>query len=147
MLFNVDTANRKITISLTFWNKIATLQFSDIVIPFDSIDSVVARPPEAQHLIKGFRVGTELPGVIAAGSFYHLNDKSDFYMIYKGKDCIGIKLKGDAVPLNADTASSTTAAATTTPPLPWKAFYLHVEEPETPEQAQERIMQALASSS
>jgi hypothetical protein len=36
--------------------------FSDLSIPLDTIDDVVAQPPEATAAFKGFRVGTNIPG-------------------------------------------------------------------------------------
>ena len=62
MLFHVNADSQTLDIKLSSLNKLATVTFSDLSIPLDTIDDVVAQPPEATAAFKGFRVGTNIPG-------------------------------------------------------------------------------------
>jgi hypothetical protein len=62
MLFHVNADSQTLDIKLSSLNKLATVTFSHLSTPLDTIDDVVAQPPEATAAFKGFRVGTNIPG-------------------------------------------------------------------------------------
>ena len=63
MFFHVNANSQTLDIKLSSLNKLlCSVPFSDLSIPLDEIDNIVAQPPEATAAFKGFRVGTNIPG-------------------------------------------------------------------------------------
>ncbi|KAJ2997195.1 hypothetical protein HDV02_005793 [Globomyces sp. JEL0801] len=123
MHFKLVPETKSLLIELSTMNKLATVRLTDVTIPLSDIESIIAAPPQAQVLFKGLRVGTELPGVITAGTFYHYKDKKDFYFISSGERSIGFKLK---------------------PTAEFGNVILDVGTEETPEVAKERLQREIA---
>lgn len=95
MLFQVNADSQTLEIKLSLLNKLAAVTFSDLSIPLDAIDDIVSQPPEATAF-KGVKVGTHIPGVLTAGTYYHHEEK-DFYCIKASDQSIAVHLKKGAV--------------------------------------------------
>ncbi len=91
-----------------------------LAIPLTHIRGIDVRPAEAQQVFHGLRVGTSLPGVITAGTFY-TSDGKYFYDVHDPQRTIGITLDGDT----------------------YSRLILDVGNDETPEAAAARIEQAI----
>jgi hypothetical protein len=121
MYFTTDPTKNQLTIHLSIWNKLAAATLTDKTIPLSSISEIVARPPEAKNVFKGIKQGSDIPGIFTAGTYYRMSSEEggkDFYYIRDPEKCLGLYLK---------TGSE------------FKAVYLHVDEPETPEEAKARL--------
>ena len=96
MLFHVNASSQTLDIKLSVLNKLFTMTLSDLSIPLDAIDIIVAHAPEATAAFKGVKVGVNLPGLLTTGTYYHHEEKN-FYFIKASDQSIAIHLKKGAV--------------------------------------------------
>jgi hypothetical protein len=97
MFFHVNANSQTLDIKLSSLNKLlCSVPFSDLSIPLDEIDNIVAQPPEATAAFKGVKVGVNVPGLLTAGTYYH-HKKKNFYFIKTSNQSIAIHLKKGAV--------------------------------------------------
>ena len=65
MFFHVNANSQTLDIKLSSLNKLlCSVPFSDLSIPLDEIDNIVAQPPEATAAFKGVKVGVNVPGLL-----------------------------------------------------------------------------------
>jgi hypothetical protein len=82
-----------LTITMQGIDKVLALR-GHVSVPLQHIRSVVVRPPEAYQIWHGLRVGTNLPGVVTAGTFF-TGDGRVFYDVHNADNTIGITLEGE----------------------------------------------------
>ncbi len=76
------------------WHKIWTLK-NRIEIPLENIKSIVKDSTRKKGLWKGWRLpGTQIPGIIIAGSFY-LNGKWNFWDVTQKDKTVVVALKNE----------------------------------------------------
>jgi hypothetical protein len=85
--------NGTLTVTMQGLDKILALR-SHLSVPLTHIRGVEVRPPEAFALWHGFRIGTNLPGVVTAGTFITA-DGNVFYDMHDPERTIGVDLAGE----------------------------------------------------
>lgn len=79
-----------VQLRMTGLDRILALK-GELSIPLAHISAVSPRPPEAHNWCHGFRVGTNLPGVVTAGTFF-TGDGLVFYDMHDPDKTIQIDL-------------------------------------------------------
>ncbi len=102
-------------------DKILALR-GDVSVQVAHIRGVEARPEEAHKIWHGLRVGTNIPGVVTAGTFY-TGDGKVFFDVHDADRTIGIDLASEN----------------------YTRLIVQVDDDDTPEAMAERIRAAMGS--
>ena len=86
----ITIADGTLTVTMQGIDKILALR-GHVSVPLAHIRGVELRPEEARHLWHGLRVGTNLPGVVTAGTFF-TGDGQVFYDVHDPDRTIAIDL-------------------------------------------------------
>lgn len=82
----------KLNVEVRGWDKVWSLR-SHLEIPVEDVIRVYADPEIAKHWWKGVRMlGTHVPGIIAAGTFYHHGDWI-FWDVHRPEKAVVIDLR------------------------------------------------------
>jgi hypothetical protein len=111
--------NGVLTVHMRGIDKILAIH-GNISVPLSHIQGVDVRPDEAFKLFHGLRVGTNIPHVVTAGTFFNRDSKL-FFDIHDPERSIAINLEHDN----------------------YSRLIVEVGDDETPESAAERIRAAL----
>jgi hypothetical protein len=84
----------KATILMSRLDRVLSLK-GELTIPLKHITSVTVRPEEARSWFHGLRIGTNIPGVLTAGTFY-TGDGKVFYDMHDPEQTIAIELQDDS---------------------------------------------------
>jgi hypothetical protein len=116
---HISIADGTLTVTMHSIDKILALR-GNVSVPVSHIRGVELRPQEARDIWHGFRIGTNIPGVITAGTFI-TGDGKVFFDVHDPDRAIAINLEGDT----------------------YRRLIVEVDADETPEAAAERIRAAL----
>jgi hypothetical protein len=86
--------NGNLTVTMQGIDKILALR-GHLSVPLMHIRGVDVRPPEAFEFYHGFKIGTNLPGVVTAGTFI-TEEGHVFYDVHDPERTIGVDLDGEA---------------------------------------------------
>jgi hypothetical protein len=115
----ITTADGVLTVHMRGLDKILAIH-GNISVPVSHIQGVDVLPEEAFKLFHGLRVGTNIPHVITAGTFF-TRDSKLFFDIHDPERSIAINLEHNN----------------------YSRLIVQVDDDETPESAAERIRAAL----
>lgn len=115
----IEIQNGVLTVTMEGIDKILALR-GHVSVPVSHIRGVEVQPPEARQLWHGLKIGTNIPGVVTAGTFITGDGKLFFDMRHQERT-IGIDLEGET----------------------YRRLIVEVGEDDTPEAAAERIRAAL----
>ena len=85
--------NGTLTVTMQGIDKILALR-GHLSVPLAHIRGVDVRPPEAFAFFHGFKIGTNLPGVVTAGTFITAEGHV-FYDVHDPERTIGVDLEGE----------------------------------------------------
>ncbi len=68
---------------------------SHLTVPLSHITGVSTRPEEARSWFHGIKVGTNIPGIVTAGTFY-TGDGKVFFDMHNADQTIAIDLRGES---------------------------------------------------
>lgn len=86
--------NGQLNIEMSLLDRVLSLK-SHLTVPLEHITGVTIRPEEARSWFHGFRVGTSVPGIVTAGTFY-TRDGRVFYDVHDPDKTIAIDLQGES---------------------------------------------------
>ena len=90
-MVNVSIQNGRVRFHVEGWDRLWALK-SELEIPLEHIDGVRADPEPARGWWHGFRLpGTEIPGLITAGTFYQ-SDGAVFFDVHDPERTIVLDL-------------------------------------------------------
>jgi len=84
----------QVSISMSRLDRILALK-GELTIPLEHITGITIRPEEARSWFHGLRIGTSIPGVLIAGTFY-TGDGKVFYDVHNPEQTIAIELQDDS---------------------------------------------------
>src|SRR5690606_26604560 len=90
-MVKISVGKNSITISLSGPKKVLAIK-SKIVIPLENITKVSTEQVKPVWLPKG-RLGTYVPGIFMAGTFWLRKGGKTFYYVYNFSNCITLTLK------------------------------------------------------
>ena len=110
-----------LTVAMRGIDKVLALR-GDVSVQVAHIRGVEVRPEEARRIWHGLRVGTNIPGVVTAGTFF-TGDGKVFFDVHDPERTIAIDLADES----------------------YKRLIVQVDDDDTPEATAERIRAALGS--
>jgi len=84
----------QVTIRMSRLDRILALK-GELTISLEHVIGVTLRPKEARSWFHGFKIGTSIPGVLTAGTFY-TDDGKVFYDMHNPEQTIAIELRGES---------------------------------------------------
>jgi hypothetical protein len=66
----IDISNGELVVGMQGWDRVFTLR-SNLTVPLAHVAGASSAEKEARSWYKGLRFGTNIPGVLTAGAFYH----------------------------------------------------------------------------
>lgn len=68
----IDLTNGQLVVGIAGWDRLFTFK-SHLTVPLEHVAGASSAQAEARDWYKGLRFGTNVPGVLTAGTFYHHN--------------------------------------------------------------------------
>ena len=90
---HVTIEGSELVVTIEGLDRILALK-SELRIPMSHVKGATVDPPEAHHWYKGIKFGTNLPGVISAGTFW-TSDGKLFYDMHDADRTVAIELEHD----------------------------------------------------
>ncbi|KAJ3064336.1 hypothetical protein HDU98_012236 [Podochytrium sp. JEL0797] len=91
-----DHQSQTLSIVLSTPEKILTVKWNGgVTIPFAQIRGIRTRPAEAYKLVKGVKVGSNIPGIVTDAVFYHTDgSKPDLHLYATCDKAVALDLDG-----------------------------------------------------